>query len=288
VVFLFIELFPASAFAGGRMYCYQDVMKRVATGGGTVRLNGFTVQVKAVPDPTMPGDSTCRGSITSAQGKLVFEEEDWGMEIDPISGSDINGDGQPDAVLTAYSGGAHCCWTYYIVSLGARPRIIRKFENQDTASFSDLRGNGETEILIRDGSFDFGFGLDHVFSVFPLLIVQLKGTSFQDVGSQFWPVFDQEISRAQAKLTDKDLTDFLHSDPYEGQDNLNSQSTEYEILVIILDYLYSGRYEKAKDVLANLWPSASRNRTWHEMLQGYCSGLRANLDLSSGPVCSDD
>jgi transglutaminase-like putative cysteine protease len=52
---------------------------------------------------------------------MVFEHDEWGMEIDPITGKDVNGDGYPDAVLVSFSGGAHCCWTYHIVSLGKNP-----------------------------------------------------------------------------------------------------------------------------------------------------------------------
>lgn len=210
------------------------------------------------------------------------------MEIDPATGRDINGDGQPDAVLVSFSGGAHCCWTYHIVSLGKKPGLIREFENRDTASFKDLLGNGQIEILIRDGGFDFGFGLDHAFSVFPLLIVQLKGAEFQDVGPKFWPVFEKEILHERGKLSNQRLQEFLHSNPDEVHDDSDYLGTKSTVLQTVLDYLYAGRHEEARKLLGKLWPKDSQERTWKEMISGYCSGLRASLELESSPPCGDN
>lgn len=41
---------------------------------------------------------------------------------------DLNGDGIPDLVISTHSGGAHCCRTYYFISLGQEPRLIGTLE----------------------------------------------------------------------------------------------------------------------------------------------------------------
>ena len=157
-----------------RMYCYQKVLEPGATGGGSVQANGFTVEVKPIQDPDDPDYMTCRATVRSAEGKTVFEHTESGIEINPITGKDVNGDGYPDAVLVSFSGGAHCCWTYHIVSLGKNPGLIGEFENRST-SLEDLHGDGTVEILIRDGSFDEGFGLMHSFFALPTAYCSLKG-----------------------------------------------------------------------------------------------------------------
>lgn len=275
----------SSAFAGNRIYCYQRVIEPGATGGGKIEVNGFIIEVQPVAAPDEPGGMTCRATITSPQGKVVYEQSDWGMEIDPITGKDINGDGQPDAVLVGFSGGAHCCWTYHFISLGQTPGLIREFENQASASFKDLRGDGQIEILIQDGDYDFGFGLDHALSVFPLLIVQLNGSTFKDVGTEFWPVFDKEIRQERDKLNSQRSYDFLNTIPNEPHDDsyLNTKSS---VLLIVLNYLYSGRPKEAKATLGQLWPPDSQEQTWKEMLTGYCSGVRASLGVDLNPPCS--
>src|SRR5262249_38454535 len=106
-----VGVLSTSAWAENRMYCYQKGLEPGATGGGEVRVNGFTVEVKPKAG-RVSEDMTCHATVTSPQGEIVYEKDDWGMEIDPVTGKDVNGDEQPDAVLVSFSGGAHCCWTY--------------------------------------------------------------------------------------------------------------------------------------------------------------------------------
>jgi len=279
-------LSAAPAVADARIYCYQKVIKASATGGGKVQVNGFRVEVGPAADPDNVGHMTCHASIVSPKGQVVYESNAWGMEIDPITGQDINGDSQPEAVLVSFSGGAHCCWTYHIISLGKKPGLLREFENGATASFRDLRGNGQIEILVRDDRYDGAFGLDHASSVFPLLIVELKESQFNDVASHFWPIYEKEIQEEGSKLNDRHLQEFLHSNPDEVHDDLDYLGTKSSILLIVLDYLYAGRPEEGHTVLRKLWPKDSQERTWKDMLSGFCSGLRARLGLeTSQPPC---
>lgn len=285
ILALFLSALSAvPAFAQGPEYCQQIGYMA----GRTIQVHGFSIKLKSVPESPGSWYTICRARVISPQGKIVYQQSDWGFEIDPITGKDINGGGQPDAVLVGYSGGAHCCWSYDIISLGKRPGLIREFDNRADASFSDLGGDGQIEILIRDGSFDEGFYSGHPFSVFPQLIIQLKGTHFEDVGPKFWPIFQKEITQKRSELEPQRLKAFLGSNPYEVHDDLDYQATKSGILLIVLDYLYAGKPEEAKATLSALWPAASRARTWKEMLDGYCSGLRAQLGVASGPPCKSD
>jgi hypothetical protein len=267
--------------------CSAGVMSPKPTGAKS-QVNGFSIQVKTIPDPTFPpSNMACLATVTSPQGKVVYQVSDWGMEIDTITGAEINGDGQPDAVLVGYSGGSHCCFTYHIISLGTQPGLVRKFENGARASFDDLHGDRHIEISIRDSSFDYGFGLDNVHSVRPLLIVQLQGSKFKDLGAEFWPVFEKEVQQNRDKLTDKVSKEFLSSNPDDLEPDGDTYAAKSTILLIVLDYLYGGRYEDAQMALGEMWPAASQPRTWKEILGGYCTQLRANLNLESSPTCAE-
>ncbi len=275
------------SFAEGRMYCYHpNYMRSEATGGGKVNVDGFTVEVTPVPDLDDPDSMTCQATIRSPEGKTIFEQDEWGMEIDPVTGKDINGDGHPDVVIVSYSGGAHCCWTYYFVSLAKNPGVVGQFENRSTASFADLNKDGRIEILIRDGTFDFAFG-SHVESPFPLLIVRLNETKFVDVSSAFRGVYDKGIQEERSKLKEGYVRKLLNSNPDEGlpDDDSEDLSTRYRVLTVVLEYLYSGRPGKAREALGELWPMKSREQTWEKMVDGYCSGLRAELKLDASAVC---
>lgn len=256
-------------------------------GGGLVHAQGFTVEVKPVPDPDDPDSMICQAIIRSPHGETVFEYQEWGIEIDRITGRDVNGDGFADAVLWGYSGGAHCCWTYFIISLGKNPGLVAKIENSSSASFRALGGNGKVEILIREGEFDEAFGLSHPFSPFPLLIVHLDGSRFEDVGPKFWNLYKQEIQAQRAKLKDNELRQFLKSNPTEIHDSTGYLETECRVLEISLSYLYAGRAAESRKTLNSLWPPEYQQETWTQMIHGYCSGLRADLQLQSNSLCTN-
>lgn len=285
-IFVGFFLFASCAtptLAQGPQYC--DEIGFMA--GGKIQVNGFSIEAKRIPEPDVKDYTICHVSIASPQGKVVYEGNDASFEFDAVTGKDVNGDGQPDAVIEGYSGGAHCCWAYDIVSLGKTPGLIREFTNRAPATFTDLDGNGQIEISILDGSFDEGFKLDHAMSVFPRLIVQLKGKRFEDVGPAFWPIFQKDIDKKRGHLSAQCLRTFLQSNPYQVHDSSDYQETKAGILMIALDYLYTGKPEEAKATLTTLWPAVSRARTWKEMLHGYCSGLRAQLGVELGPPCKE-
>src|SRR5690349_18641203 len=86
----------------------------------------------------------CRAKLIDSNKKTVYSVKDWDLTV-VLSGQDVNGDGTPDIVLEGYSGGAHCCWTYYIVSLGSKPGLLLKFENDRGAGFVFNRQIGKME-----------------------------------------------------------------------------------------------------------------------------------------------
>jgi len=280
-------LLAPCALAETRIYCYQKVVDPGATGGGRVQIADFTIEVKPIADPDDPDNTLCGANVTAPNGKTVYSSRASGAEIDLVTGKDVNGDGEPEAVLVTYSGGAHCCWTYHIISLGKKPGLIREFENRDTASFEDLRGNGEVEIVIRDGTFDFGFGLDHATSVFPILVVQLRGSEFVDVSRDFWSTYEDEIQEAQENLSDGRIQEFLHRESTGDVYDLEHLRTKSSILLIVLDYLYGGKQDEAKKLLNKWWPKSSQEQTWSEIMTGYCSGVRAQLGIATDAGCTE-
>lgn len=271
----------ASAQKGASPYrCSQGT----GAEGGTLRVNQFTIEIKSEPGNE---DAPCQAIIRSPKGDIVFQYGDWGIDVLSVTGKDVNGDGQPDAVLEGYSGGAHCCWTYSIVSLGRKPGLIRAFENRDDALFEDLKGNGRIEILVQDGTFDEFDRLAHPFSPFPLLILRLEGDRFKDVGAEFRSTYDKEIRKWRHEIKAPSEEKFFHSNPAEVHDETDYLETECRVLLVVLDYLYSERPKDAWKSLGELWPAKDRERIRNEMLQQYCNGLRAELEVGASPACKD-
>jgi len=69
-----------------------------------------------------------------------------------VSGADINGDGLPDLVMSAWSGGAHCCFSSAVYSVGEDAKKVLTVEsgNCGPGAFEDLDGNGTQEFITCD------------------------------------------------------------------------------------------------------------------------------------------
>jgi hypothetical protein len=155
----------------------QEPNWRCAEGQGDLeeRIGGLTVRVESVSLPDDPPDVLwCRAQVLDAGGEVVFEATDYALKLLERD-QDVNGDGAPDLVFEGYSGGAHCCWSYWIVSY-----------------------------------FD---GLSYVDSIFPTVFLELQGRRLRDVSHRFVPSYDREIEHARARLSPALLQEFLRSDP---------------------------------------------------------------------------
>lgn len=78
------------------------------------------------------------------------------------------------------------------------------------------------------------------------------------------------------------LHEFPCSNPNEAADDDDRLRTKLAVLMIILDYLFSGRIKEASKALAEVWPRDSQEQSWKEMITEYCSGVRAELGLDWG------
>ena len=266
------------AFAHSSVYCYQSGAE--IKGGGSITVSSFRIIVEQEPE-----EPACRVIILSDTGRELFRLQDSSIDVIRITGKDINGGGHPDAVLEAFSGGAHCCWTYSIVSLAEKGGLIRQFENRTPATFEDLDHSGMVELVTQDGAFDEFDGLPHPFSPFPTLVLRLNRDKFEDFGHEFWPVYEKKIEQLRKDIKPAELEQFIRSDPAEVHDDLNYLKTESAVLTITVQLLYGGRPQEAWKALEEMWPPNDRSRIKEAILRRYCTGLRADLGLSLPSTC---
>jgi hypothetical protein len=269
-------------------YCYYSVMEDAMRGGGVRNVAGYRIEIS--PDPK---EQDCRATVTSPMGEVIFSERAW-FDIDPITGDDVNGDGVPDAVMVGYSGGAHCCWTYYVVSLRGNSKAI-SFENQSRASFEYNADDKSVHISIRDGSFDY-FENDHASSPFPLLVVKLDKNKFEDISARFQDRYDRDIANELENLPAAHVACFknrtenfaVESTKCDFDREYHSSVVQGRVLSIVLAYLYSGRPEQARKALEQYWPVWDGLRMRGEVLKRYCGGLRDQLGVADNSSCGQE
>lgn len=253
------------------------------------RLDSFQGICRIVAIPTLVTDpdhdvfqdpqedhGLCYASVVSPRGNVIFHADDAGMRINEITGKDLNGDGQPDAVFEGYSGGAHCCWTYWIISLGEWPGLIKRIENERPADFKDIDNDGRIEIWTGDGAFDYFDCLSHAATPFPDVIFRLEGRALKDVSYEFRHLYDREIMEARAELTAVELDRFR-----AVKDVCDDQSVQFEyvietmpkVLRIVYAYLYGSREQTAWQALEEMWPAHDVHRIRKQIIETRGRGI---------------
>ncbi|HMD30810.1 MAG TPA: hypothetical protein VKG84_02790 [Candidatus Acidoferrales bacterium] len=229
-----------------------------ADGKAERQIAGFQIQVD--PEPAKRNvPPACRARILDARGKAHFTANEHGMNILDVSGKNISGGDTPDVVFEGYSGGAHCCWTYWIVSLSQPPKLLRKLGNSRGFGFEDLNNDGKIELVAEDGAFENFDGLPRYASPAPQAILRLNGTKLERVDSEFWPLYEKKIADATRLLTPECAGLFRKLDLRVNKE-CDSINTRLQILTIVLNNLYGGREKEAWEELAKYWPEKDLQR----------------------------
>jgi hypothetical protein len=179
--------------------------------------------------------------------------------IHPQTGSDLNNDGFPEAVIETYSGGAHCCFGTFIYSLRDEPLLIlHKPESNAGGQFQDLNGDDIYEFVTYDDLFAYRYC---AYAVSPAVKVILAYDSsaqlYLPASPRFPEQYVQEIAEHTA-MAQGNLSDFI------GDDG----TPKCGVLPLVLDYLYIGQPEKAHQELLRLYPYSDVESFWAEILDG--------------------
>lgn len=225
-------------------------------------------------DKDQDGDPRCRAVLTPTSGKRVTIAYEWALTVDPISGADLNGDGKPELVLEGYSGGLHCCYTYAIVSLGPTPQVLHAFQNTAPVKF-EKQSDGSVLIRAADGVFDY-FLIPHTDAVIPQLVLKLEGNDLVDVSANYPEVYDKDIAHARGLLAADEIERFRKSN-FHDKLYTDQIPTVHKVLTIVLDYVYSGREEKAWQALDELWPPSDAARIKSLITERRHRGMLSNL-----------
>ncbi len=212
----------------------------------------------------------CRASLVSSIGEKLELMRDKEVCVYQGTGEDILGDGNQSLVLEGFSGGAHCCYTYKIFSLGQQSSSVGPIENQSPFFFFESSA-GQFRIMTSDGAFGNFDGLCYDCSPFPRVVLRVDRNGFHDVGPQLAEQYDSEIALARAKIPEDAVRKFQQSDFKDARS---------VVLEIIFSYLYSGREDQAWQTLNEMWPSADRERIKSLITATRAKGILSKLNQS--------
>jgi hypothetical protein len=192
----------------------------------------------------------------SKDGAVVFEhslDENVAVLTRCATVGDVDGDGRGELILESYSGGAHCCFSYLIFSLGDTPALMARFEAQDSgAMLKDDDGDGIIEFHSEDMAFAY-FGAPFAASVRAPIVVVYDNGAFH-LAEHFMrkpaPSEDEWKKRADGVRADWDNKEVM---------DMTFDSEEWgrvppSLWRNMLDLIYSGNGELAWKFLDELWP----------------------------------
>jgi len=179
--------------------------------------------------------------------------ESWDVEFV----ADLNADGMDEAIVTHYTGGAHCCFEYWIFHEG--PSAIQfddafSLTNGAIGAVQDLDGDGVPEMDGSDDRLAYFPDLSFADSPFlPLILCRTADGAYSDCTSQF-PQRLQESAQ--------DYEQALSEAVQRGGEDYEKRSPA---LGLLASYMRLGRDGEGWSKVASLCPECE---TWLRQNQG--------------------
>jgi len=208
----------------------------------------------------------------STGGQLLVRIEN-GAELSDLTGTDITGEGHPDAVIERFTGGAHCCFSTVVYDLG--PTLTKVLETPFSncgGSFKDLNGDGVAEFVTCDDLFAYVYCCYAGSPVVQVVLQYDPTRGYVPVSPHFAHMYADPIAR-HAEMAENAQPDEMCE--WDG-------TTKCGVLPLVLDYLYSGQDDKAWSEFSRLYDYSDAQLLWAEIVQAIAnSPLYTPSDVSA-------
>ena len=169
-------------------------------------------------------------------------------ELDPLTGSDVTGEGNPDVVLHRFTQGAHCCFSTVIYDLGpVASKVLETPLSNCSAELANLDGDAALEVNTCDDSFAYQF-CPYAASPLVRVVMDYKaGQGYVPDSPRFAHLYAADTTAHTLRAEQTAAT--------EGCDEAGV--TKCAVLAVVLDHLYSGNPALAWSELYRLDPCAA-------------------------------
>lgn len=184
----------------------------------------------------------------------VFKKNEWrfyfGHPVDENGanelvriGTDITGNGQPNLVISSWTGGAHCCFSFLIFELGDTFRHLATIDTKDSdlAHFEDRDGDANLEFVLWDFAFAY-WNASFAASPAPQIVLRYENDGYH---------IAEDLMRAPApsesEIRERAAEVAAHPRWAEGR-------PPTKLWDIMLKWIYSGNDAAAWALLDQAWP----------------------------------
>ena len=218
----------------------------------TTDVAGWRVETWLPPEGEWVREAVVR--VVAAGGAVAFEHRDawvtpfaqeagpgWRAELIGVApGDDLTGDGVPNLLLEAYSGGAHCCFSYVLLALGDAVEVLWEGFLADAGAVAvDLRNDGAVQLMSADMSFAYAF-CSFAETPAPAVVLELEPGGVRVANLEHPEVYEREVAWALERV--------LLLPPLAGPD-----AQACALAQLYLSLLYGGRGEVAEAALERLF-----------------------------------
>ena len=206
-----------------------------------------------------------------------------GVPVIPI-GADITGGGVPEAIVWAWSGGAHCCYTFQILELGKQFLEVAEIsaDHSGEAHFEDLRHDGKYEFVGEDWAFAYWHA---GFAQSPAPKVVLRPEGMRALQSTPEGTFDSYLYKLSFDLMERPAPTAAEFDSLARR---VKEASDWEYGGVppvlrgsMLDLIYTGHPPLAWKLLEQSWPKEKPGKSG--FIGAFCDRLRQSrywADLS--------
>ena len=224
--------------------------------------NGATVMVRRM-DANGLGQA-CEVVVRDRSGKMIFEDRGFNTRIDPATGSDIDNDGQADAVVGVDTlGGKTGNWEYPIISFSPSPRVILKLPR---ATYDFQTRPGKT--LIWTAATFEGLNASLADAAVVATVHEFRPNGFIDVTSDYCKsLLSGELAglgNLKAPLATLNRQAKLESRTNEGRPE-DREDTRVAAMTVVLQQIYCGQFEEASRLVLEVWPGSEQSRIRREI-----------------------
>lgn len=168
---------------------------------------------------------------------------------------DKTGDGTQDIVVQSYSGGAHCCTSWYFYELGKNG--VRKINviNGGDSDILAIRKNPKAGLVLQTGDSTFAYWLtSFAGSPIPTVILTFKNGEFRpDAKLMKKPAPSLNVLKQKAAKAKKEIS----LNPYKGED---SEDFMFAFWGEMLDLMYAGNEKTTWEYLDLVWDSRKEGK----------------------------
>lgn len=159
----------------------------------------YTVTVDPIKDDSVLPQQLLR--IRDGSGKVLREIDT--SKFDELKLLELSGKGAPELFVSAWDGGAHCCFKGFVFTRdgGLRNLLILDLGNGHVMEFKDLNSDGRPEIIASNDVLST-LGLDLPYSVVPWMnmVIGWDGNQYVDQTRRYPQITRPLIRRYQSEF----------------------------------------------------------------------------------------